>query len=324
VTLRRDPDGPLLTRHDVPVMRPEIVDPSSVFNPGAVLVDGRTFLLLRVQSRGRRTFTVPAVGGGRSFRIAERPVEFDGLNLSCFHVYDPRLTRLGDDLLVTTAVDVEDGCRLAIWNAAGGNDGFAGLSRLELVGMSAHPDTRNGVVFPARVDGRHLMLERPNRARAAGRPPSGTDIVLSATDDFAVWEDLGPVMSGRPRFWDELIGPGPPPVKTRAGWLLVYHGVATHFAAANVYQAGAVLLDLDDPRRVLARTRDNLLEPRESWELTGQVPNVVFPTGLTVALDADGFAPDAAEVRLYYGAADTCIGLATATVGELVDACRNA
>jgi beta-1,4-mannooligosaccharide/beta-1,4-mannosyl-N-acetylglucosamine phosphorylase len=147
---------------------------------------------------------------------------------------------------------------------------------------------------------------------------------MSATDDFEIWEDLGPVMAGRPHYWDELIGPGPPPVKTREGWLLIYHGIATHFASANIYQAGAVLLDLDDPTRVIARTRDNILEPRESWELTGQVPNVVFPSGLTVAsLDEEGFAPPSAEVRVYYGAADTCVGLAIATVSDLVDACLN-
>ncbi len=132
-------------------------------------------------------------------------------------------------------------------------------------------------------------------------------------------------MSGRPHYWDELIGPGPPPVKTRHGWLLVYHGVATHFRSVNIYQAGAALLDLEDPTRVLARTGDNILEPRETWELTGQVPNVVFPGGLTVDhLDDEGFAPDEAEVRIYYGAADTAVGLAQTTIGELVAACRSA
>lgn len=324
MTLRRDPDGPLLTRRDVPAMPPEVVDPSSVFNPGATLVGDDTLLLLRVQTRGRRTFTVPALGDGRSFRIADRPVEFTGLNLSVHHIYDPRVTRLAGDLLVTTAVDVEDGCRLAVWRPAGGEDGFAGTTRLDLVGLSAHPDTRNGVILPEKVGGRTLMLERPNRPDAPGQPGSGTRIVLSATDDFAMWEDLGPVMAGRPRYWDELIGPGPPPVKTREGWLLIYHGIATHFAGVNIYQAGAVLLDLEDPRRVVARTRDNLLEPRRDWERTGQVPNVVFPSGLAVATGPDGTAPDEAEIRIYYGAADTCIGLAVTTVGALVDACLNA
>ena len=120
-------------------------------------------------------------------------------------------------------------------------------------------------------------------------------------------------MAGRSRYWDELIGAGPPPVLTGRGWLLVYHGVATHFAAANIYQAGCVLLDRDDPCRVLARGGNNILEPREPWELTGQVPNVVFPSGLTVADDG--------TARIFYGAADTCVGLLETTLADLVAAC---
>jgi beta-1,4-mannooligosaccharide/beta-1,4-mannosyl-N-acetylglucosamine phosphorylase len=324
MTLRRVGDTPLVTRSDIPAMPPDIIDPSSVFNPGAVLVDGTTHLLLRVQSRGRRSFTVPARGDGLVFDVADRPVEFTGLNLSVFHNYDPRITCLGDEILVTTALDTDDGCRLGIWRPTGGDDGFAGLTRLELAGMSAHRDTRNGVIFPEMSDGRLLLLERPNQADAPGQPGSGSAIVLSATQDFVTWEDLGPVLTGRPHYWDELIGPGPPPVKTREGWLLIYHGIATHFASSNIYQAGAVLLELDDPTRVVARTRDNILEPREPWELTGQVPNVVFPSGLTVASrDASGFAPPEARLRVYYGAADTAVGLADASVGQLVDACLN-
>jgi beta-1,4-mannooligosaccharide/beta-1,4-mannosyl-N-acetylglucosamine phosphorylase len=130
-------------------------------------------------------------------------------------------------------------------------------------------------------------------------------------------------MRGRPRYWDELIGSGPPPVRTREGWLHVYHGVATHFGSANVYQAGVCLLDLDDPSRVIARGRNNILEPREPYELTGQVPNVVFPSGLIAEdVDEDGCASTDSVVRLYYGAADTAVGLAETTVAWLLEACR--
>jgi beta-1,4-mannooligosaccharide/beta-1,4-mannosyl-N-acetylglucosamine phosphorylase len=157
------------------------------------------------------------------------------------------------------------------------------------------------------------MLERPNRVRPAGAPPTGDQVTLLASDDLSAWETVGPVFGGRPHRWDELVGAGPPPVPTDRGWLLVYHGVATHFGAANIYQAGCLLLDRDDPTRVLARGRDNILEPRLSWELAGQVPNVVFPTGMTVADDG--------AVRLYYGAADTCVGCGTTTLDRLLAAC---
>jgi predicted GH43/DUF377 family glycosyl hydrolase len=325
--------GPLLTREDIPAMPPEIIDPSSVFNPGAIEIGGKTYLLLRVQTRGRHTFTVPAVGNGKKFRIARNPVEYSGLEIMCedgsdkpltiSHIYDPRITLIEDELVVVTAIDTDRGCRLAVWRAVGkSRDGFAGLDKLEMVGFTKDRDTRNGVLFPEKIDGKYLLLDRPNDRRTGGGPLTGRGICLSASEDLATWKETGSVMTGRPRFWDELIGSGPPPVKTREGWLHIYHGVATHFLGANVYQAGAVLLELDDPRNMLARTRDNILEPRETWEMTGQVPNVVFPGGLTVSrTDADGFADPAGEVRLYYGAADTSVGLAVSTIADIIAAC---
>jgi beta-1,4-mannooligosaccharide/beta-1,4-mannosyl-N-acetylglucosamine phosphorylase len=130
-------------------------------------------------------------------------------------------------------------------------------------------------------------------------------------------------MRGRLHYWDELIGPGPPPLKTREGWLLIYHGIATH-GSACIYQAGVALMDLEDPSRVVSRGRSNILEPRELYELTGQVPNVVFPTGAIVERhDEEGFADPSSDVRVYYGAADTCVGLAICTVDDLLAACRD-
>ena len=128
------------------------------------------------------------------------------------------------------------------------------------------------------------------------------------------------VMEGRLHHWDEYIGAGPPPVKTQKGWLMVYHGIAMHYQP--IYQAGVVLLDLDEPWKVISRGRYNVLEPQEMWEMVGQVPNVVFPTGLIVdSFDENGNARLNSEVKLYYGAADTHIGLATSTIQELIDAC---
>jgi beta-1,4-mannooligosaccharide/beta-1,4-mannosyl-N-acetylglucosamine phosphorylase len=328
MTLRRRGGGPVLSRTDIPDMLPEISDPSSVFNPGAVMAGDRTVLLLRVQTRGRRTFTVPAVSDdGMAFAVARQPVIFDWKGQKpdeeIFHIYDARITPLDGKYYIVTAVDTAAGCRLALWQAVGDPAGhFQGLERLEFVGWSAFSDTRNGVLFPEKVGGRYLMLERPNRTALDGGPATGSGIVLSTSDDLQRWNEAGPVMAGRFHYWDELIGSGPPPIKTRQGWLHIYHGVATHFQAVNIYQAGAVLLDLDDPTRVLARTRDNILEPRELWELVGQVPNVVFPGGLTVSeFDSEGFATDEAVLRVYYGAADTAVGLAETTVGRLLAAC---
>ncbi|MBU8872107.1 MAG: hypothetical protein KOO60_14660 [Gemmatimonadales bacterium] len=349
---RRFGSGPLLTRNNIPDMPPEIIDATSVFNPGAMMLDGVLYLLLRVQTRGRHTYLVPARGtlgevgeintistagmdgpvceDGAEFTVAQRPTELMGrgilaaADLKIHHVYDPRITVIGEEVLVVTALDTDKGCRLGIWRATGDPDkGFAGLDSLMMVGLTGDQDTRNGVLFPEKIGGQYLMLHRPNRPQAEGGPKTGCDIVLSQSDNLVNWDQERPVMSGRPHFWDELIGSGPPPLKTEQGWLHLYHGIATHFQSVNIYQAGAVLLDLEDPSLVLGRTRDNLLEPREIWEQTGQVPNVVFPSGWVPSkMDAKGFAPSDSLISIFYGAADTTIGRADTTVAELIAACE--
>lgn len=315
----RNAKNPIIARTDIPDVPPEIVDVTSVFNPGAVMLDGCHVLLLRVQTRARETrFMVARSDDGETFRIEPRVVPVNGLPRTygtVHHIYDPRITAIGDDVIVILAMDTDRGCRLGVARTSN-------LETLELIGVASEDDSRNGVLFPERVGGRYLMLDRPNTEVGERRPPSGREIRLSESDDLTSWRVVGPVMSGRPRRWDERIGSGPPPVKTRAGWLHVYHGVATHFESVNVYQAGAVVLDLEDPSRVVARTRGNILEPRELCELVGQVPNVVFPSGLVVEGRREaGFAEARGTVSLYYGAADTSVCVATSTVERLIAAC---
>jgi beta-1,4-mannooligosaccharide/beta-1,4-mannosyl-N-acetylglucosamine phosphorylase len=292
---------------------------SSVFNPGAVRDGDRILLLLRVQTRGRETVLMPAEStDGETFVVRPRLVEIEGLDAigeRIYHVYDPRLTRLDDTIHVVFAADTDGGCRLGV----AATDDF---ERFELIGFGGD-DVRNGVLFPEKIGGRYVRLERPNRSRLQSGVTTGDEIVLAASEDLVTWTEVGPVMAGRPHYWDELIGSGPPPVKTREGWLHVYHGVATHLVGRDIYQAGVCLLDLDDPTRVVARGRNNVLEPRELYELAGQVPNVVFPTGMIVDdIDESGFAAPGSPVRLYYGAADTVVAMATTTVGELLAACQ--
>jgi beta-1,2-mannobiose phosphorylase / 1,2-beta-oligomannan phosphorylase len=102
------------------------------------------------------------------------------------------------------------------------------------------------------------------------------------------------------------VGAGPPPIKTKHGWLLIYHGVDND----HVYRAGAALLDLKDPGKVLGRTTQPILEPKEPYEKNGDVNNVVFPTGASVR---------DAKLFVYYGAADKVCCVATADLENLVD-----
>jgi predicted GH43/DUF377 family glycosyl hydrolase len=318
--MQRCPSNPILTREDIPDVPPAVVDVTSVFNPGAIRFRDRDILLLRVQTRGRETVLMLAESGdGEHFVVHRRLVEIEGLQSvpeRVYHVYDPRLTLLEETVYVVFAADTDDGCRLGIARTRD-------LARFELVTFGGSQETRNGVLFPERWKGNFWRLERPNRVALSGGVTTGDEIVLSASPDLLDWQPVESVMRGRLHYWDELIGSGPPPVKTRAGWLHIYHGVATHFASANIYQAGVVLLDLADPGRVIGRSRNNILEPRELYELVGQVPNVVFPSGMIVqSIDPKGYARPDSLVRVYYGAADTVVGLATASVDELIRACE--
>jgi len=318
--VKRFQGNPIITREDIPDIPPQVADVSSVFNPGAIRFGDQDVLLLRVQTRGRETIMLVAHStDGEHFEIRPQVVEISGLDTidrRLYHLYDPRLTQIGETVYIVFAADTDQGCRLGVARTTD-------FESFELVGLGGDQDTRNGVLFPEKQGGRFLRLERPNLVRIEGGVTTGDQIVLSESDDLVNWETRGPVMGGRLHYWDEMIGSGPPPVKTREGWLHIYHGVATHLASAHIYQAGVVLLDLQDPRRVLARGRNNILEPREPYEQIGQVPNVVFPSGMIVdCYDPEGYADPQSPVYLYYGAADTVVALATTTVKELLEACQ--
>ncbi len=312
----RYPGNPILTRADIPPFTPELIDPTSVFNPGAVKFADRYQLLVRVQNRGRETFLLPADSpDGVNFTVRETIVELPGLAAlpeQVYHVYDPRITRLEDDFYVMVAMDMEQGCRLGLARTRD-------FESYDFLGAVSQNEVRNGVLFPERIGGRYLRLERPNLHQHSSGATSGSEILLAESDDLLDWRTVGSVLSGRLHYWDELIGSGPPPVKTREGWLHLYHGIAMHLSSAYIYQTGVMLLDLEDPSVVISRGRYNILEPRETYELTGQVPNVVFPGGMIVEhVDAEGFALPESEVKVYYGAADTVIGLATTTIARLL------
>lgn len=316
--MNRHPRNPLLSRQAIVSGHPSLRDVSSVFNPGGISFDGGILLLLRVQNRARETLLVKARSpNGVDFRVDQDPLPLTGLE-ACphrvFHVYDPRITSLDGSFHVICALDTDAGCFLGWFTTQD-------FSQLEFRGLVSAPDTRNGVLFPERFEGRYLRFERPNLLTGPDGVKTGSTIVCSSSPDLLAWEPVADVFSGQAHFWDEFIGSGPPPLKTKEGWLHVYHGVATHIGSANIYQAGVSLQDLQRPWITLARGRYNILEPREIYELTGQVPNVVFPTAaIPLATDSRGFAGPDSPVLVYYGAADTCVCLAETTVKELLEA----
>jgi len=173
-------------------------------------------------------------------------------------------------------------------------------------------DDRDNTLFPEKINGKFAMIRRPMQYVGEKYGTPGPSIWISYSDDLLEWSD--PVLVAKPEFdeWEDgKIGAATNPVKTEKGWLLLYHGVDKH----SVYRVGAMLLDLENPEKVIARTAKPIMEPEEYYERFGLViPNVVFPTGNVIK---DGL------LYIYYGCCDTCIGLATVPVDELLESMAN-
>ncbi len=169
------------------------------------------------------------------------------------------------------------------------------------------PFNRNGVLFPRKINGKYAMLSRPSDN---GHTPFG-DIYYSESPDMVHWGRHRYVMGATDGWQQTKIGAGPVPVETSEGWLLIYHGVLTS-CNGFVYSFGAALLDLDEPWKVLYRGEPYLLAPQAPYERVGDVPNVAFPCAMLT--DAE-----TGRAAIYYGGADTVVGVAFGTIGEIVE-----
>jgi beta-1,4-mannooligosaccharide/beta-1,4-mannosyl-N-acetylglucosamine phosphorylase len=219
-----------------------------------------------------------------------------------FYAYDPRLVKIEDACYVIWCTEFGGGPTLGL----GTTKDFRSYTRLE---NACVPCNRNGVLFPRRINGNFLLLNRPSDT---GHTPFG-DIFVSESPDLTFWGRHRKVMSrGGSGWWQGTkIGAGPIPIETTEGWLLFYHGVVTT-CNGYVYSMGAAILDAACPSKVLYRTRDYLLTPEKDYETNGFVPNVAFPCA--TLQDAES-----GRIAIYYGAADTYVAVAYTRVEELVD-----
>jgi beta-1,4-mannooligosaccharide/beta-1,4-mannosyl-N-acetylglucosamine phosphorylase len=219
------------------------------------------------------------------------------------HAYDPRVTWLEDRYYLTWCNGYH-GPTIGV----GYTHDFETFHQLENAFL---PFNRNGVLFPRRIGDRYAMLSRPSDG---GHTPFG-EIFYSESPDLVHWGRHRHVMAPRPLSWESTkIGGGPTPIETEEGWLLLYHGVLTS-CDGFVYSMGAALLDLDEPWRVVARSRDYLLAPHALYEQVGDVPNVVFPCAALVDRKAD-------RLSIYYGGADTVVCLAHGRLSEILELVR--
>lgn len=219
--------------------------------------------------------------------------------------YDPRFVKIDDTFYVVWCDDMR--------GASIGLGHTKDLKTWVRMPNPLMPFNRNGVLFPRKINGNYYLLSRPSDS---SHTPFG-DIYLSESPDLIYWGKHRFVMGkGGQGWWQGVkIGGGPTPIETKEGWLLFYHGVSTT-CNGFVYSFGAVLLDLDNPSKVIYRTRDYLLTPEKDYETVGFVPNVTFPC-------ANIYDAETGRIAIYYGAADTYTALAFCQVDELLEYMKN-
>jgi predicted GH43/DUF377 family glycosyl hydrolase len=296
----RSEANPILTVASVPYAA------NSVFNPGAAHVDGETVLLVRIEDlRGiSQLHVVRSADGVTDWAFDPQPLlrsDVDRYPEEIWGCEDPRLTWLPEREEWAIAYTAYSR-RGPLVSLAMSRD-FRTVRRL---GPMMPPEDKDAALFPRRFNGRWAMIHRPSPLRG------GAHMWLSYSPDLRHWGDHTLLLEAREGAWWDAgkIGLGPPPLETADGWLVLYHGVHAT-GDGPIYRAGLALLDLEDPGIVLHRTNEWVFGPLAPYEMIGDVGRVVFPCGWIRDEPSD-------RLLLYYGAADSVIGLATARFSDVM------
>lgn len=267
-----------------------------VFNPAVIRLGGRVHIFYRAMGEDM----ISRLGYASSkdgYHIDERlqhPVFEPTVPNEKHGCEDPRLTEL-EGKCVMTYTAYGDIYQIGITSISIKNILMKRWEWGERFYPFPNVRNKNAVIFPRRVDDRYVMYHRLDPA-----------IYIAYSDDLRTWNNTKLVMRPRSDLWDCVkIGATGPPIEIDEGWLLIYHGVD----ARRTYRLGVAILDKEDPERVIYRSKDPILEPNEDYERFGFVPNVVFSCGV-ILLDG--------QLLIYYGGADTVIGVATFNLNEII------
>lgn len=323
-----------------PILRPNPANDWEnlvVCNPGAWYEDGKFYMLYRAAGDDEDHFIrfgLAVSENGVDFtRVLDQPVfgpSSDGPDQG--GVEDPRIAKFGDEFYVTYAYRpyapgrywtfAHDVVRLpdagvdapAVYKRNIANTGlavtrdFKKWRRLGRITQS-NLDDRDVILFPEKINGKFAMLHRPKEWIGEKYGCTHPAIWITYADDLMVWNEPSHLlMQGKMGTWEEKIGGSTPPLKTKDGWLMIYHGVEN--GGKGYYRAGVVLLDLNDPTKVIKRSEDWIMEPEFDYEIEGFYKGCVFPTGNVIVDDT---------LFVYYGGADKYVGLATCSVSALLD-----
>lgn len=294
--------NPILTKDDIPYQV------STVHNAGVAKYKQKYIMLFRSHlHNGRSVIGKAESADGYNFKVDPKPFlepAASGMfaEYEEFGVEDLRINPLENTFYLTYSAYSQYGVRVMLART----DDFKSVERIAPI---SQPDMRNVVLFPEKIAGKYVRLDRPHSEILPW------SIWISYSDDLVHWGNSKVLIKPLQYHWDEnKVGPGAPPVKTEQGWLHIFHGVFMTMNGA-VYRMGAALHDLDDPSRVIGVTDNWILQPEDSWEINGYVPNVVFSCGTILEEDA--------TLKIYWGGADSVMCVGVANLDELIGHCLN-
>ena len=242
-------------------------------------------------------FRIARSKDGINFEIDEKPAMFPCNKYERFGIEDPRITKIEDTYYINYS---------ACSNITGVTTNLASTKDFKEFtrhGVIFTPDNKDVAIFPEKINGKYLAFNRPASAEYKMR-----DMWISESDNLVYWGNHKQFMGGTKESWDGgRIGCSAVPFKTEKGWIEIYHAADEN----DRYCLGALLLDLEDPTKIIARSKGPIIEPEEDYEVFGFYGNVIFNCG--VLPEDDG------TVKIYYGAADTCIAYAETTVDEILE-----
>lgn len=291
--------NPILTKESVPFRV------NSIFNPGAVKYKDEYILLSRVEMpNGKSALVIARSKDGYSFSVDSKPVLSIEDHTECseyvqWGIEDARINKV-DNKFYLTYTGYSKHKPLVILAETEDFETF------KIHGPISEPSNKDCAIFPEKINGFYWKIDRPEAGERR-------DIWISKSPDLIHWGDPSNLMEAEKGTWEEgKIGGSTPPIKTKDGWLMLYHGVKG-VGFSNLYRVGVVLLDLENPRRVKGRSKIPILSPEKDYERIGDVGNVIFTNGWVV--EDDG------KVIIYYSGADMNICIATTTVKDLLSAC---
>ena len=292
--------NPIITKANV------LFKVNSIFNPGAVKYEDKYLLLCRVEMpNGRSSFVLAESDDGYDFTVANKPCLTPEDHKECYEyvkwgIEDPRIIPIGDKYYLT----------------------YTGYSKYEplvilaetknfknfiIHGPITEPSNKDCAIFPEKIDGYYWKVDRPT---AGNR----NDIWISKSPDLLHWGEYKLLSEPKLGTWEHhKIGASSTPLKTKEGWLLLYHGVRI-FGSSMIYKLGVMLLETNKPWIVKGRSKEPIISPEYDYERVGDVGNVTFSNGWIVEKDG--------EVRIYYSGADINICVATTSISHLLSLCK--